>query len=230
MSSFTTVASATTLSFSRTAISFTPCVLRPIIDTSDTAIRTTMLSCVMIIRSSPSRTAFTATTSPVRSVSFMLMMPTPPRFVMRYSSNDVRLPRPLPPIVSTDAVGSTTIEPMTRSSPCGLMPHTPRALRPIGRTFAIGKRIAWPFAVASITSSSWPTTDTPTNRSSGCRPIAMMPPRFGRENAESAVRFTVPDCVARKRYPRVKSRTGIIDETVSPAWSCRRFCTARPLL
>ena len=73
-------------------MSRTPCVLRPMSETSATRVRMIMPLLVMIITSSASVTCSMATTLPFRSVVLMSMMPLPPRCVRRYSSMVVRFP------------------------------------------------------------------------------------------------------------------------------------------
>ena len=54
-------------------------VFRPRVEMSATCMRIMMPPVVEIMRSSVSRTPFMATSSPVRDVAFIVMMPFPPR-------------------------------------------------------------------------------------------------------------------------------------------------------
>ena len=60
-------------------ISFTPCVERPITETSFMAIRIILPMLVVIISSSESTTLAIPTTAPFFSVTLILIMPLPPR-------------------------------------------------------------------------------------------------------------------------------------------------------
>ena len=85
-------ASDATRSPSSVFISVTPCVLRLMREISSTVVRMTMPSVVISISSWSGRATLRPTTAPVFSVTFMLMMPLPPRWVTRYSPAFVRLP------------------------------------------------------------------------------------------------------------------------------------------
>ena len=57
----------------------TPMVARPLLRTSSTPMRTTLLAEVSMMRPSLSRTGMAPTTGPVLDVTLKLMMPLPPR-------------------------------------------------------------------------------------------------------------------------------------------------------
>ena len=88
-------------------MSFTPWVARPVSRTVATLMRTDCPAVVMSISSSSSETTVADTTFPVLSVQFMVLMPVPPRPCVRYSSKEVRLPRPFSEATSRVFCGST---------------------------------------------------------------------------------------------------------------------------
>ena len=81
---------ATSLSPLSKSISFTPCVLRPAVRISLHGVRTVWPWAVLSMISSASVTVRAPTTLPTLSVVLMVMMPLPPLFWTRYSSNGVR--------------------------------------------------------------------------------------------------------------------------------------------
>ena len=82
--------------------------------------------------------------------------------------------------------------PTTWSSPTSVMPRTPIAVRPIGRTSVSSKRTDLPLRVAISTWLRPVVRAAAISSSSGSRLMAMIPPRRGLENAERSVFFTMP--------------------------------------
>ena len=80
-------------------------------------------------------------------------MPLLPRPWRVYSAIGVRLPKPFSVAVSTVwlSFSATSIE-ITRWPSSSIMPRTPRATRPIGRTSSSSKRTALPASENSMTS------------------------------------------------------------------------------
>ena len=103
----------------------TPCVLRPITDTSATRVRMIIPLLVMIITSSASVTCSIATTLPLRSLVLMSMIPFPPRCVRRYSSIAVRLPKPFSVRVISVVPLCTSSAPTTWFPASSVIPLTP---------------------------------------------------------------------------------------------------------
>ena len=192
------------------------------------------------IRLSVSLTARTATTRPLRPSVRMSMRPLPPRLCARvepsslctrYSFMGVRLPKPLSQAVKRSSVSSQTMPPTTSSLSARSMPMTPAALRPMTRASFSSKRIDMPVAVERSTWSAPLVTSTSTRRSPSFRPSAMMPALLTLRYSCSAVRFTWPLAVRKKRKSSRSSNlaTGRHAQMRSSGRSSSRFCTARPL-
>ncbi len=140
----------------------------------------------------------------------------------------VRLPKPFS--VADSSMPSPTMVSAMTSWPSGsLMPLTPAAPRPIGRTSSSLKRIALPWLATSMISRLPSVIATLTSRSSLRRSMAMMPLDLGRENRFSAVFLTVPPLVAMKtNASSSKSRIGSTALIRSPSSSGRRFTIGLP--
>jgi hypothetical protein len=113
------------------------------------------------------------------------------------------------------------------------MPRTPVESRPLKtRTSVVGKRIARPSAVTSITSSS----PCRCARSRGSRPsgsfIAILPLRLTLVKSDSALRRTSPSEVAKKIWSWSHSSsgrsTGMIAAMETPCGIGRMLTTALP--
>ncbi len=141
-------------------MSRTPCVARPIIRRSEIFTRIVTPDLLIIIKSFSSVTLLIATNLPVFSVMFNVFTPFPPLRVIRYigspssSLSFVLLPNPCSEttkMVSSES-GSIQIMPITQSwsSSSSLMPLTPVAIRPIGRTSVSENRMARPLRFAMI--------------------------------------------------------------------------------
>ena len=87
---------------------------------------------------------------------------------------------------------------MTLCPLSSIIPRTPWALRPIGRTSFSSKRTAFPPELNSITSCLPSVSATPISTSPSSRSTAMIPEGRGREYSESDVFFTTPSWVAKK--------------------------------
>src|SRR6476659_6590036 len=176
----------------------TPCVLRPISRISPTLQRSTLPCAAISMISSLSLTCKNPTANPLRSVVLTLMMPLPPRPWTRYSPTGVRFPYPPSVTVRTAVVESGVIVsiPMTQLPSSSVMPLTPYAVRPMGRTSLSEKRMVMPcFVPRSI--SRWPSvTCTPMSLSPSSSPSAIMPPCRGLLYAESSVFLMRPFLVA----------------------------------
>ena len=86
---------------------------------------------------------------------------------------------------------------MMPSPSARLMPRTPMESRPLKtRTSGTGKRMHWPFAVVSSTSSFSVQIWTSTMCSPSSSFMAILPPRFTWMKSESLLRRTVPREVA----------------------------------
>ncbi len=155
-------------------------------------VRTSVPFELISMSSSVVATCAAATSWPLRSVVCIAITPWPPRPWTGNSSTDVSLPKPFSDAISTRPCGSGMISEMTCSPSGILMPRTPEALRPIGRTSSSAKRMALPSVVHSMTSRKPSVSDTPTSLSPSSRSTAMMPAVRGRENAASDVFLTVP--------------------------------------
>src|SRR6266446_1819006 len=89
----------------------------------------------------------------------------------------------------------------TTWSPCSsVIPFTPKAARPMGRTSFWSNRIAIPCAVPMITSSSPLACITDTSSSSPSMERALSPLGRGRANASSLVRLISPFWVTKMMY------------------------------
>ena len=184
---------------SSTAIKVTPWVARPISRTSATRVRTNTPPVVMSIISSSGLTNTAATTLPLRSEVWIAIMPLVPRPWRVYSLIGVRLPKPFSVAVSTDCDSdSATSMAMTRCPSSRLMPRTPRAARPIGRTSFSSKRTALAASENSMTSCAPSVTAAPIKKSPSSKSTAMMPAFRGLEKSVSGVFLTVPSAVAMK--------------------------------
>ena len=110
------------------------------------------------------------------------------------------------------------------------MPRTPRAVRPIGRTFSSRKRIAQPLRVPSRMSDAPSVMRTLTRSSSSAMVSAMMPELRMLANASSDVFLIWPSRVAiTTNAPSENSRTGRSATTRSPSCSGIRLTNALPL-
>ena len=121
--------------------------------------------------------------------------------------------------------------PTTSSVPWrSFMPRTPRAVRPIGRTFSSRKRIAQPSLVPSSTSDAPSVMRTPTRSSLSAIDSAMMPELRMLAKRLSDVFLIWPARVAMTtNAPSENSRTGSIATTRSFSCSGIRFTNALPL-
>ena len=100
---------------------------------------------------------------------------------------------------------------ITRSPSARLMPRTPIEVRPWNtRTSVTAKRMHWPCAVVSSTSSFSEQTCTSTMPSPSASFMAMMPERRTSTKSDSLLRRTVPLVVANitSRLPQVLSSSG----------------------
>jgi len=89
---------------------------------------------------------------------------------------------------------------ITRWPGMSCMPRTPRAVRPMGRTSASRKRMAFPASLKSMTSRVPSVMAASTSSSPSRSSQAMMPLDRGREKSASGVFLTVPRAVAMRTY------------------------------
>ena len=192
----------------------------------------------MAMTSSPSATTRPPTRDPRSSLSFMALMPSPPRFCSRYSETGVRFANPPSVTVNTNRSSSGMSAPMTvmlssASSERNFMPVTPEVARPIGRSCSsvAANLIAWPLRDTSSTWSSALHSEAPISSSSSSRKFtAMTPACRGVSNAVSWVFFTRPFRVARRRY--AASSYDLIASTcaiLSSGWKLSNPATCPPL-
>ena len=195
-------------------------MFRPIGLISATAVRIRIPPLVVSITSSASVTLAIATTGPLRSVTLMSISPLPPRFCERYSVKGVRLPKPLAQTVRRLAGSSSplaTTIPTTSSPSSRSIPRTPKAGRPIERTFDSSKRIDIPSLVERITWSLALVRATPISSSPSSSPRAMIPRPSGRLKAGRSVFLTVPRRVTMNRHSSsLNLRTGTRPVIFSP--------------
>jgi hypothetical protein len=191
-------------------IRVTPWVERPISRMSCTSVRISTPPVEISISSSVSATSTAPISLPLRSEVWMAIMPLVPRPWRVYSAIAVRLPKPFSVAVSTlcSSPLATSIE-ITLWPGSSIMPRTPRASRPIGRTSSSAKRTALPASENSITSYSPSVMATPIRWSPSSRSTAMMPALRGLAKADSGVFLTVPPIVAMNtKCPSSNSFTG----------------------
>jgi len=110
-----------------------------------------------------------------------------------------------------------------------IMPRTPRALRPIGRTSPSSKRTALPASENSMTSQLPSVMATPIRKSPSSSAAAMMPALRGLEKSVSGVFFTVPRAVAMKtKWLSSNSLTGSTVVIFSLSSSGKRLTMGLP--
>ena len=179
----------------------TPWVARLITRMSATCTRRVMPDLLMITMSISSSTLLKATSSPVRSVIFIVFTPFAPRRVMRYASSGVRLPEPVceSTIIVVSESFFTATRPTTESPSSRVMPRTPELTRPIERRSLSWKRTARPVRLARRISESPSVSSTPTRVSPGRMRMAFLPLAITRAYSVSDVFFTRPLAVANTR-------------------------------
>ena len=171
----------------------TPCVFRPATRISAACWRITIPSLVTITISSVSTTSLIATIFPVFSDAFTVKIPFPPRWLMRYSSSSLRLPKPF-------CVATRILVPLRRrfTAPTTLsplpsrIPRTPAAERPIGRISSSWKRMASPFCVPMTISCVASVNLTSVSWSPFFKFAATIPFRRGLLNSDRTTFFTMP--------------------------------------
>ena len=150
---------------------------------------------VTTIRSLRSSTSLMPTTSPLRSLVLMVIMPMPLRCWRLYSLNAVRLPYPFSHTDSTSgccaSLGACSMP--TTSSPLDReMPRTPLAGRPMGRASFSSKRMDLPCLVAIIMSLLPNVICTLISTSPSSKPMAIMPVLRMLANSFKSTRLTLP--------------------------------------
>ena len=149
-----------------------------------------------------------ATNVPFFSVIVNVLTPFPPRFVLRYSWIEVRLPNPFS-VTTKISWFIVTISIPTATSPSSKkIPRTPAAVRPIGRTSVSSNQTAFPPLDAIIISDVFltPISSSSSRKERAIKPLVRIWP-----NADNVVRFTTPERVAKnKNSSSLNSLTGMI--------------------